>query len=31
VKAKEYFEKILVLDPANATAKEVLTALGSNN
>jgi tetratricopeptide (TPR) repeat protein len=28
VKAKEYFEKILLLDPANANAKEVLAALG---
>lgn len=31
VKAKEYFEKILLLDPANANAKEVITALSSNN
>jgi tetratricopeptide (TPR) repeat protein len=30
-KAKEYFEKILTLDPANATAKEVLAAIGVAN
>jgi tetratricopeptide (TPR) repeat protein len=30
-KAKEYFQKILALDPANATAKEVLEAIGVAN
>ena len=30
-KAKEYFVKILALDPANATAKEVLAAIGVAN
>lgn len=31
VKAKEYFERILVLDPANANAKQVLDVINASN